>query len=305
MTSGGSGGGSGGCGFVDPNFPFPGGENDAPVIIYGYTPNFALALLAVILFFIFFLVHTAQVYMHRSWYFVTFAIGLLFEIIGYIARLLSAKKNPYNLIYFILQYFFIVTAPVFMSAGIYTILSALIHRLGRAYSVLPPKIILWIFITSDVVATVTQIAGAALIGVKQTNREDPTTANNILLGGLAYQVFAIGMFIILTGIFIFRARSKLRANGLVTFIAAFSVATLMVYLRTVFRLAETAEGLCGELSTREVFFGTLEFAPIVIAVVLFAIWHPGRCVGRRIADGSEGKVNGVSDGAAQQQPNFY
>lgn len=280
-------GGGGRGGYVDPNWPFPGGPNDAPVIIYGYTPSFALAILGTILFFLFFVIHIVQLVRHRSWYFTTFAVGLLFEIVGYIARTMSAKVNPYNLIYFILQYFFVVTAPVFLAAGIYTILSALIHRLGREHSLLPPKLILWIFVTSDAIATITQISGAALIGVSQTKRQDPTTANNILLGGLAYQVFAIGIFIILTAIFIFRARRKIRAAGLTVFVAAFVVATLLIYLRTVFRLAETAEGLGGALSTREVYFGTLEFAPVVLAVLLFTIWHPGRCVGRHISTGKE------------------
>ncbi|KAK1756665.1 RTA1 like protein-domain-containing protein [Echria macrotheca] len=270
-------------GYVDPNWPFPGGPNDAPVIIYGYTPSFALALLADIIFLLFFVVHSWQVVRHRSWYFVTFSVGLLFEIVGYIARTMSAKVNPYNLIYFILQYFFIVTAPVFLAAGIYAVLSALIHRLGREYSILPPRTILWIFVTSDVIATITQITGAALIGVRQKKREDPTTANNILLGGLAYQVFAIGIFIILTGAFVFRARAKIAKAGLTAFVAAFSAATLLIYLRTCFRLAETAEGLGGHLSTKEVFFGVLEFAPVVLAVLLLTIWHPGRCVGSRIS----------------------
>jgi hypothetical protein len=270
-------------GYVDPNWPFPGGPNDAPVIIYGYTPSFALAVLGVIIFFLFSCVHIWQVVRYRAWYFLPFTVGLLFEIVGYIARTLSAKVNPYNLIYFILQYFFVVTAPVFLSAGVYTILSALIHRLGREYSLLPPKLILWIFITSDAIATVCQITGAALIGVKQTNREDPTSANNILLGGLAYQVFAIGIFIILSAVFIVRARSKVRQYRLTTFVFAFSVATLLIYLRTVFRLAETAEGLGGGLSTREVYFGCLEFAPVVLAVLLLTIWHPGGCVGSSIS----------------------
>lgn len=280
MTTGGS---SRRVGYVDPNWPFPGGPNDAPVIIYGYTPSFALALLATILFSLYFVVHLFQVVRHRTTYFCTFPIGLAFEIVGYIARCLSAKVNPYNLIYFILQYFFIVTAPVFLAAGIYAILSALINRLGRRYALLPPRVILWFFIASDTIATVTQIAGAALIGVKQKKREDPTVANNILLGGLAYQVFSIGMFIILTVVFLVRARRRVRESGLVWFVTAFCAATVLIYLRTVFRLAETAEGLGGDLSTKEVYFGTLEFLPVVLAVPLLAVWHPGRCVGSKIS----------------------
>ncbi|KXX78309.1 Sphingoid long-chain base transporter RSB1 [Madurella mycetomatis] len=283
-------------GYVDPNWPFPGGPNDAPVIIYGYTPSFVLALLAAILFSIYFIVHLFQVIRYRAMYFVTFPIGLGFEIVGYIARCLSAKENPYNLIYFILQYFFIVTAPVFLAAGIYAILSALIHRLGRAYSLLPPTVVLWFFITSDVIATTTQIVGAALIGVRQKQREDPTSANNILLGGLAYQVFSIGIFVILSGVFIFRARAQIKTSGL-TFTASFFAATLLVYLRTVFRLAETVEGLGGDLSTREVYFGTLEFLPIVLAVPLLAIWHPGRCVGNRISVSKDDSATKLSSRA--------
>lgn len=227
--------------------------------------------------------HLFQTVKFRSWFFITFPVGLLFEVVGYVARALSARKNPYNLIYFILNYFFIVTAPVFLAAGIYTILSALIHRLGRRYSPLPPKFVLWFFITSDVIATVTQVAGAALIGVAYSNRKDPNTPNNILLGGLAYQVFAMGCFVISTAIFIFRARHQIRQAQLTIFVVAFAIATLFVYLRTCFRLAETAEGLGGKLQTEEVYFGVLEFAPVVVAVALFAGWHPGRCVGNRVS----------------------
>ena len=34
------------------------------------------------------------------------------EIVGYVARILSSRRDPYNVIYFVIQYFFIVVAPV-------------------------------------------------------------------------------------------------------------------------------------------------------------------------------------------------
>jgi hypothetical protein len=187
-------------------------------------------------------------------------------------------------LYFILNYFFIVTAPVFLAAGIYTILSALISRLGRQHSFLRPKAILWFFITSDVIATVVQISGAALIGAQESNRADPTWANNILLGGLAYQVFSLGVFVILTSTFLFRARRDIQVygRGLTGFSIAFAAATLLVYLRTCFRLAETAQGLNGTLSSNEIYFACLEFAPVAAAVMLLAVWAPGRCLGRKV-----------------------
>lgn len=270
------------------------------MIIYGYTPAFSLSLFAAIWFSLFFIAHLAQTIRFRSWWFIVFPIGLLFEVVGYVARSLSAKKDPYHLLYFILNYFFIVTAPVFLAAGIYTILSALIPRLGRRYSFLPPKVVLWFFVTSDVIATVTQVAGAALIGVAQSNREDPTTANNILLGGLAYQVFSMGVFVILSATFLLRARAAIKDAKLGIFSIVFAVATILIYLRTTFRLAETAEGLGGNLQSNEIYFACLEFAPVAAAVLLYAIWFPGRCVGARV------RVANVEE--AKERPsatNFY
>lgn len=178
-----------------------------------------------------------------------------------------------------------MTAPVFLAAGIYTILSAVISRVehGRQYSFLAPKLIIWFFVLSDVIATILQITGAALIGVKESRREDPTTANNILLGGLAYQVFSLGIFVVLMVSFLLRGGRAISGAALTEFYLILLAATLLVYLRTCFRLAETAEGLGRSLSTKEILFACLEFAPLALAVLLLAVWFPGRCVGKKVA----------------------
>lgn len=94
------------------------GYIDPSIIIYGYTPSIALASLAAIWFFIHLVIQTTQTLRLRTcWWWLVFSVGLIFEVIGYIARSLSAKKNPYILVYFVLNYFFIVTAPVFFGCG--------------------------------------------------------------------------------------------------------------------------------------------------------------------------------------------
>lgn len=252
---------------------------DTPIIIYGYTPSFALAMVAVVWFLLSFFLHLGQTIRHRSWWFIPFSVGLAFEVVGYIARSLSAKLDPYHLIYYIINYFFIVTAPVLMAAGIYTILSVLIKQLGAKYSPFPPKSILWFFITSDAIATVVQVTGAALVGRKSAARQDPTPANNTLLAGLAYQVFAMTAFVVTAAVFVSRAWRAISVAGLRVFIAVFSLSTALIYLRTVFRLAEAAQGLWGSLQVHEVYFACLEFVPVALAVLLFGAWHPGRCLG--------------------------
>lgn len=65
-------------GYIDPNWPPPGGDGDATIIIYGYTPNFALCVLALVLFFILGLAHGWQLFKYRTWYFSTMMVGIVF-----------------------------------------------------------------------------------------------------------------------------------------------------------------------------------------------------------------------------------
>lgn len=256
-----------------------------------YTPSIAVGVLGVLLFAIASIAHIYLLIRHRTWYFTPMLVGTLMEIAGYIFRLLSSQQDPYSVPWFVVQYFFIVIAPVFFSAAIYTLVSVMISIYGKEYAPMPPKVVLAVFITCDVIATLVQIAGAALVGVAYSNQKKPTTYNHILLAGLAFQVFSFAVFLVVLAWNLTKARRSPAAidQG---FIVALVVATLAVYLRTCFRLAETAEGLMQNLSTHEAFFGCLEFAPVVVAVFLFAYWHPGRWLRSRVLGGRSGKQRG-------------
>jgi len=186
---------------------------------------------------------------------------------------------------FVLQYFFIVCAPVAFTAAIY----ACLYKMARWASTTTlsgigakwqrPRWILWIFIVADVVTTGLQVAGAALIGVAESNNKDSSNANNILLAGLAVQTFSFLGYFVVFGFFLREIscnRSLRLTKSFKIFVAALLVASVLILVRTVFRLAETAEGVYGYLSTHEAYFGALEFAPVVIASLVLAVFHPGR-----------------------------
>ncbi len=149
-------------GYVDPNFPNPGGPHDARIIIYGYVPNIGLCVIGIVLFALLLLVHTIQVARYRFWSFAPLCFAGAMEVIGYAFRLASSRNDPYNIIYFVVAYFFIVTAPVLISASIYVCLTYLIRWAkieepnGSNHGSLNPKFVLWIFITADVVSTIVQ-----------------------------------------------------------------------------------------------------------------------------------------------------
>lgn len=248
-----------------------------------YTPSLVIGVLGVVLFTIALIAHLYLLVRHRTWYFSTVVVGTLMEVVGYGFRILSSQQDPYSVPWFVVQYFFIVVAPVFFSAAIYAIVSVLIKTYGPKHSPIPPKVVLGVFITCDAIATIIQIAGAALVGVAYSNRDNPTTPNNILLAGLAFQVFSFAVFLFVLTWTLWKARqSPVTVNH--SFLAALVVATLAVYLRTCFRLAETAEGLMQFLSTHEAFFGSLEFLPILVAVFLLTYWHPGRWLKTRVTE---------------------
>jgi hypothetical protein len=65
-------------GWIDPNWPPPGGDGDASIIIYGYTPSFALGVLGCVLFFVAGIAHGWQLARYKTWWFSTMVIGIAF-----------------------------------------------------------------------------------------------------------------------------------------------------------------------------------------------------------------------------------
>jgi hypothetical protein len=276
-----------GVGFIDPNFPNPNGPNDASIIIYGYTPNFTLCILGIVLFAIAFVLHLIQVIIYRLWSFTPLTIACILEVVGYAFRSLSSHKDPYRITYFVVQYFLIVTAPVLISASIYVCLTRIMAGaelngtdFGNRWW-MKKKFILWTFIIIDAVTTAMQVIGAGLIGAATSKQKDPKTANYILLSGLVIQSAAFLVFLTLLSVVIvticknsaLMKKIYARKNP---FIVILLISSILIFARTLFRMAETSEGVFGHLSTHEAFFGGLEFAPMVIAVFLLEIWHPGR-----------------------------
>ena len=158
------------------------------------------------------------------------------------------------------------------------------------------KFILWTFITIDVVTTIMQVVGAGMIGGATSKQKDPTTANNILLAGLAVQTAAFAIFLVVLTVVTFaicgnnRLINKMRRKKS-PFLGVLPIASVLVFVRTIFRLVETSQGVFGYLSTHEGFFAGLEFAPMVVAIWLPAIWHPGRWMTNTVV--SEDKTSGV------------
>ncbi|GAA5987675.1 hypothetical protein JCM10908_007167 [Rhodotorula pacifica] len=266
---------------VNPKDPIP--DSEAPISIFGYIPNRTFAIVALITFCVAVLVHSFYLVRFRGTrtFQALIAFGALCEVVGYAARL-TASKNPFIVVKFVIQYFFIVVAPVFFQAAFYIALAGALKRLdrgGRALLGFNPKILVAVMITADVITTIVQIAGAALIGVAEstTYRDGQSStitsaqANDILLAGLSLQTASFLAFLSLLAVCIVRSRKAQLSSRLPRrFTTVLFVASLLVFLRTTFRLAETAEGVFSYASRTEPLFAGLEYLPVILAVLLFA-----------------------------------
>lgn len=56
------------------------------------------------------------------------------------------------------------------------------------------------------------------------------------------------------------------------------MAPTILQARTIFRMVEFSQSFTGTISQYEAYFYCLEALPILCAVVLFNIWHPGRLI---------------------------
>ena len=62
------------------------------------------------------------------------------------------------------------------------------------------------------------------------------------------------------------------------FLSGMSFVTLMIFIRCIYRTIELLEGWNGYIITHEVYFACLDGLPMIIALITFNIFHPGRYV---------------------------
>jgi hypothetical protein len=91
--------------------------------VYQYRPSLAANITFIVLYGLAMGVHIALGIRWRQWFYMSFMmLGCIFEIIGYIGRIIL-HNNPFNFGGFMIQIVFITSGPVFYTAAIYVTLS--------------------------------------------------------------------------------------------------------------------------------------------------------------------------------------
>ncbi|PSR83986.1 parasitic phase-specific protein PSP-1 [Coniella lustricola] len=206
-------------------------------------------------------------------------LGISLEIVGYGARMQSVR-NPFHEDAFFLQICSLAIGPAFLTAAVYLCMRRIVFCFGAGDSRFRPQ-----FYTRMAV-------GGGLAAVAYKHSGSMKTGNNIMLAGLAFQVFTMILFIVFAGEFAWRICARYRIDGaavfgrahslakgrdlvlFLLFVAALSIATLCIFVRCCFRLAELSGGWTGELMRNQTLFLVFEGVMVFLATAVLVIMHP-------------------------------
>ncbi|KAJ5080991.1 RTA1 domain protein [Penicillium angulare] len=257
-----------------------------------YQPNLPANAFFAALFGLLFVSQLGLGIWYRTWPFMIAMLpGLVLEILGYIGRILL-HNNPFEFNNFLLYLICLTLGPAFFSAAIYICLGKIVIIYGESISRFRPRTYTTIFVSCDLLSLILQAVGGALASsAGDGDAKESDLGVNIMIAGLAFQVFSLLIFLILASEFALRVRNSpksenddftsLRQNKRwKMFIFCLALATITIFVRSVFRVAELQGGFSSALANNEVALMVLESAMISIACISLTIAHPAIAAGR-------------------------
>ncbi|KAF2474322.1 RTA1-domain-containing protein [Lindgomyces ingoldianus] len=257
-----------------------------------YRPTIAGNTIYMILFAILLSVQIFYGIRKKTWtYMSAMIMGCLLEIIGYIGRLML-NNNPFIMNNFLVYLICLTIAPAFFTAGIYLCLSRVITAIGSENSRIKPKMYTYVFVGFDLLSLVLQAIGGALASTAKDSKGSKT-GRNVMIAGLVSQVISMALFFIVWADFALRTRRAKLSGALARtepplyaslrstrkfklFQWSLFIATVLIFVRCIYRVIELQGGFSGHLANDEATFMIFEGPMIILAVTAMTGLHPGR-----------------------------
>ncbi|KAH9229878.1 hypothetical protein COL26b_001361 [Colletotrichum chrysophilum] len=249
--------------------------------LWNYYPSFAAAIAFAVVFGVLTAVHIWQAARYKKRWCWVIIMASIWETLAFVFRSLSTRYQQNSGIYLIFQ-IFILLAPLWVNAFAYMTLGRMIHFFHPSRSLLrvPATFFAALFVALDVVSFIIQLVGGSMAG-PTAPPEEQMRAIHIYMGGIGLQEVFILAFVGLALIF---QRDMRRAEKLhngregwrpLVWALYFSLGSITV--RIVYRLVEfsSGNGVDNQLITREGYFYALEAVPMVLAIGVFNVVHPG------------------------------
>ncbi|KAE9574434.1 Protein RTA1 [Colletotrichum fructicola] len=257
-------------------------------VFYHYEPSMVAAVIFIGVFGISGLLHIWQLIRARTWYFIPFVIGCLFETVGYLGRAMSSQEAPdYTLNPYIMQSILLLLGPALFAASIYMILGRLINLLDAGnYSLIRPNWLTKVFVLGDLLSFFAQSGGGGMLATAKST-DSVKLGENVIVGGLCTQILFFAFFMVVTLIFHMRLSRNPTPKtysldtpwkGLLWVLYGTS---FMILVRSLFRVAEYVQGSGGELQSKEMYIYVFDALLMGLTSVLFNWFHPSRVINNR------------------------
>ncbi|KAG0700332.1 RTA1 like protein-domain-containing protein [Suillus ampliporus] len=259
---------------------------------YHYVPTEWICILFVVLYSISTVLHMGQALKYRLWWMIptAFLAGVL-EVLGWSARLWSSR-SPKLLTPYEMQIVGTIVAPTPLVAANFIILGKIITQLGPQFGRLTPKMYTTLFCSFDIICLIVQAVGGASAAHAAGQKTSATMGANIMLGGIVAQLFAIVVYVTLAAEFLLRLKynapfryvdkshilekgqsTESKNSQLMLFGVGFC--TLCIFIRSVYRTVELANGWAGPVISTERYFDWLDGALVTLAIYTLNFMHPG------------------------------
>ncbi|KAH8197838.1 hypothetical protein TruAng_007985 [Truncatella angustata] len=232
-----------------------GDGGDAFFALYRYTPSLEGAALSGALFSILSLAHIVKLWQTRSFYFIPFAIGGIFEAVGYFGRIWSHfDKNAIG--GYVMQSLLILVAPALFAASVYMILGRTIRAVqAEHHSIIRIQWLTKLFVIGDIVSFILQGGGGGIQAAGTLELYE--LGEKTILVGLFVQICMFGIFIV--SAIVFHRRTILlpttaSREGSVRWknhMWALYGVSCLIMVRSAFRVVEYAQGNGGYIVRRE------------------------------------------------------
>ena len=242
-----------------------------------------------------FLFHLPFGIFRKTWgYMVGMVFGCGLEVAGYVGRY-RYRTNPFSQTNFLLNIICLTIGPAFMTASIYLCLARIIRAYGSGNARLAPQFYTITFMVGDFMSLVLQGAGGGIASTADSGSSAQQGGLNTMIAGLALQVASLLFFILLSidfALCVRRGRAErnaaftqlTRSGRWRAFLAGLAVATVAIFVRCCYRVAELSRGFSSDFAQDEVAFSILESTMIVIAVIPLTVLHPGFVFGKTWVD---------------------
>ncbi|RDW57700.1 hypothetical protein BP5796_12501 [Coleophoma crateriformis] len=248
---------------------------------FNYCPSLPAAILFTVLYGLAVIGHIFLAYKYRKPFCWVLIMGGTWEFISILTRVVLIF-SPYNQPLSNVSFVFLVLAPLWINAFDYMVLGRMIYYFLPDHKVLGVRAerVAVFFITSDITSFLIQLCGA-LFAVRK-NATSTTQGLHIYTAGVCIQEAVIIGFFVFSIIFQRRLPSATRSSGATKLIYVLYASLALITYRIIFRIVEFSAGAKSSIhraiNNHEWYVYVFDEAPMLLALVVFLIYHPGRAL---------------------------